>query len=293
MIYNIPREYDIVITYTWAQVNHGKVSGHIFEVIDYYLLLRKFYKVCIFIGDGKTYEDIMTLVRDKYKDIDEMKDIFFYNNPKILNAKDQTVIITDGAAPYIFNRGGYIYYSNLILFRCGKVPSLKPLESKPNVYILQDSRIYKPDPKLNCIDYTKKILFDQLKDKTEEGDSAFLYLTSNCRKYNIEEVKDYYSFNKYLVCRDKAIPDLINKINAYIYTPVFCEGSGLSIDKYKFDCSPRLIAECKYYNIPVYYYNIDYEDKGLEARRFDIENNFQSLHLNSSDYIFNLLEEIL
>ena len=285
----VPEEYEVVVTYTWANISHGKVSGHIFEVIDYYLFLRRFFKVCIFIGDNKSYEDIITLVLDKYKENTVLEDIFFHNNPKILDASKQTVIVTDGAASYIFDRGGVVLYKNLIVFRCGGVPSFKSLESRKNVYLLQDNRVYLDKPNLPVLDYKKKILFSALKDKTEQGTSAFLYITKNCRDYSIEEVKNSYNFESYLVCTGTPVPNLINRIHTYIYTPVFCKGTV----QYKLDCSPRLIAECAYYNIDVLYHNIDYEDKGLEARRHDIEHEFDSLRLEDSDYLVTFLRDLL
>jgi hypothetical protein len=292
VIYSIPEKYDIIISYSWCKVNHGKISGHTFEVLDYYFFLSKYYKVGIFIGDGKSKEDILNLARDKYTVTPLEEDILVSSNPKILKAANQTVIITDGSASTLFSMGGFILCKNLILFRCGKIDSFEPLDNRSNVYLLQDNRVYSDAPLANTIDYKKKILFSALKPKTEKGTSTFLYLTSNCRRYNIDEVKKHYDFEEYITCTKDPIPDLINKINAYIYTPVFCPGSSIS-ETLRLDCSPRLIAECKFYNIPVYYYKIDYEDKGLEARRYDVDNDFKSIELLESDYILTLLKEVV
>jgi hypothetical protein len=77
-------------------------------------------------------------------------------------------------------------------------------------------------------------------------------------------------------------------MSAYIYTP---------IDR-KWDCSPRMIAECKYFGIPVIYDNdIDEDylkiDTGLMVRKWDIENNFDSLYLDDSDIIIETIRQIL
>jgi hypothetical protein len=37
----------------------------------------------------------------------------------------------------------------------------------------------------------------------------------------------------------------------------------------EFDCSPRFVAECEFYNKEVIY-EIDYHDKGLAARLYDM-----------------------
>jgi hypothetical protein len=60
----------------------------------------------------------------------------------------------------------------------------------------------------------------------------------------------------------------------------------------KFDCSPRFIAECEYYNKEVVYL-IDYleEDKGLFWRKYDIENNFKSIFLNENDEIIKIIKD--
>jgi hypothetical protein len=285
MIYKVPEEYDIVISYSWYKVTHGKISGHSFEVLDYYLFLSKFYKVAIFLGDGTSKEELLNLARDKYSILPAEEDILVAEGVKILQAPHQTVIITDGSASMLFSMGGFIFCKNLIIFRCGKIDSFDSLKNRDNVYLLQDNRVYTDKPLLNTIDYKKKLLFSALKPKTSPGTSAFLYLTQNCRRYDIEEVKSAYGFDSYITCTD------INQINAYIYTPVFCPGASISSIS-RMDCSPRLIAECAYYNIPVHYYKIDYEDAGLNARKYDIENDFGSLELTSSDYLLTLIKEL-
>ena len=68
-------------------------------------------------------------------------------------------------------------------------------------------------------------------------------------------------------------------------------------DGTSFDCSPRLIAECKHYEKNVIYHNIDEQllkvDLGLKYRRHDIENDFDSIKLKPDDKIVSILHEIL
>jgi len=88
------------------------------------------------------------------------------------------------------------------------------------------------------------------------------------------------------------VEDIFTKFGTYIYTPT---GEGLA--RRKFDCSPRFIAECAYYGKKVIYHNIDEEylsiDTGLKWRRYDIENDFQSLYLDDSDELIDILYERL
>ena len=81
------------------------------------------------------------------------------------------------------------------------------------------------------------------------------------------------------------VKNLFEKFSTYVYTPV----------KRKWDCSPRFIAECKYFNKEVIFHNIDYwkEDKGLYWRQWDIENNFDSLFLKEDDEIIQILKNII
>jgi hypothetical protein len=56
------------------------------------------------------------------------------------------------------------------------------------------------------------------------------------------------------------VRNLWNLFSTYIYTNTAL----------KFDCSPRFVAECEFYNKEVIY-EIDYHDKGLVARLHDMK----------------------
>jgi hypothetical protein len=90
------------------------------------------------------------------------------------------------------------------------------------------------------------------------------------------------------------VENIFEKFDTYIYTPTGIDGS---IAQISFDCSPRFIAECKYYNKNVIYHNIDEKylsvDTGLKWRRHDIENSFEKLYLNDSDEIIDILYDRL
>ena len=61
--------YDLVITYSWGNNNHG-VCGHTFEVIDYYWILKDHFNCCLLFAENFTPDDIENLIRSKY-DFDE------------------------------------------------------------------------------------------------------------------------------------------------------------------------------------------------------------------------------
>jgi hypothetical protein len=81
------------------------------------------------------------------------------------------------------------------------------------------------------------------------------------------------------------IEDLFNKFHVFVYTPV----------PRHWDCSPRFIAECKWYNKTVIYEGIDYlaEDHGLRWRQHDIEYDFESLQLKDDDEIISIIRNII
>lgn len=294
--FKVPDKYDIIIAYTWQKLSHKGMDGHLFEVLDYYLLLSQFYKVGMFIGDDISKELILEIVKDRYDSVDTSKlekDLLFGYSPRVFLAQKQTIIVVDGHLQNIYDAGGQIYYKNLISFRCGKNYSFSALEGKDNCYLLQDNRLYNTYNRINTYNYVKKINFLKLRKRSSHPeDCAFLYLTPNCRELctkEIENIKNQYNYTKFLICDGAPIPDLFNKISTYIYTPIFCKGR---MNNDSFDCSPRLIAECAWHDIPVEYHNIDYEDIGLETRKKDIEEDIEQLSLDSSDFLLQLLKEI-
>ena len=52
----LDKSYDLFISMTWSgDTNHG-VSGHLYEIIEYYLILNKKFKVGILICEDMTWE---------------------------------------------------------------------------------------------------------------------------------------------------------------------------------------------------------------------------------------------
>jgi hypothetical protein len=132
-----------------------------------------------------------------------------------------------------------------------------------------------------------------------------MYITKNVRELSVDELNNISSKYKHYNSKislvtnidykkeqienfnllKMPVENLMNRFGTYIYTPI----------KRKKDCSPRFIAECKFYKKNVIFHNIDYleEDLGLKWRIHDIENNFESLFLKENDEIINLINTII
>lgn len=302
MILRLDKEnYDLWLTYSWSANNHG-LCGHTYEVIDYYLFLKEHMRVGILLCEDIDWPTFRDSVVGKYIISDEElvqleKDTLFVNRPNLVHANN--ILFTDGGAKSLM--GKHILAQKIFHFACGD----KELQDndKDNVFILQDARIYR-DCK-NSIDYKKRINFERLKKPTKSTRYNLLYGTKNCRNIPDQmylDLLDKYD-GKFMCLTNKEnrpagrldglsdrfdfpempVADLFEKFDRYIYTPV----------PRKFDCSPRMIAECKFFEKEVVYYNIDYwdEDKGLYWRKWDIDNDFESIFLKEGDPILEILGE--
>ena len=284
-------KYDLCLTYSWGPNGQG-MTGHLFECIEYYYILKNHFKCCIFIGEELSKEFIKNTIIDKYvfsqMEIDDiMSNIIISNNPAIL--KGNNVLITDGNFEKLKSK--HLFFKNILVFPCGNMEFKK----RDDIIVFQDNRIY-DSKKTNTIHYVKKILLNKYKPIGICEDNNLLYITNGPREfYNFNELT--YMGNYIVLCDSKiTLPDnfitldmpvknLMEKFTTYIYTPV----------QRKFDCSPRFLAECKYYNKNVIFHNIDYWDidLGLKWRVYDIEHNFDKLFLKEDDEIINLLKEII
>ncbi len=283
---------------TALNANHG-VSGHLYEVIEYFYYLRFFHNIstCIVIPYQLTQEQFERALRSKYdfseNEISEyLRNTIIANNINIIIAN--TIIFTDGSffnCPRDCIESTSKVYSVIakkkIMIRCNNSETL----DKADV-VLQDNRLYEDLP--NSVHYIKKILFSKLKKiDCKVKDTAMLYLTTNCRylTYNeLLDVKGKYTYKNYIILsnkKDYRIPDgftlynvpcdnLFEKFNTYIYTH-------LSGTCSSFDCSPRFICECKYYNKEVIY-DLNQIYLGLNVRKYDLETKgWQGLELTEGD----------
>ena len=267
-------------------VNHG-ISGHIYEIIDYYLLLKEYYNICLIIQDNIQRHILFDIINSKYNLTEEELDILlsntiFHKNPNILICSN--VLIVDG---YYDSVNLVVRAKNIFMFSC---PLDNAYSRKENHYVLHDYRIYQEGK--NTINYKKKIYLDKLKPIEKTENNILLYGTKNCREImDIDTIVDFV--DKKIICvtdipmidteniayKHPPVDNLFELFDTYIYTPV----------SVKFDCSPRFIVECKYYNKNVIYYNINYDDMGLYWRKYDIDNDFQSLFLTEEDEIIDII----
>jgi hypothetical protein len=303
----LDRDVDLYLSMTWPKSpnkRHG-VCGHMYEIIDYYLLLKCKYNIKILIGEQLLY-DYELVIRDKYdlsdQDVfDIIKNTTFVDRPKILIGNN--ILFVDGLLKTHFQNGGVrLMFKNIFTFRCSPRSNHQNLHYK-NVTLLQDNRAYSDDNDIS-IQYVKKIYFDKLKPVNFHPDVALIYGTGNCRLLDIQTIIDIvkqYNFKKYLLVTDvdmdisspvvdvikPPIRNIFNKFGTYIYTPT----------QKSFDCSSRLIAECAFFGKHVIYHDITEEyltvDTGLSVRINDVTNGIDCITLTEHDEIFNILDEKL
>lgn len=295
-ILKLDRDVDLWLTFTWSSNNHG-ICGHTFEVLEYFYILKEYFNVGILFAEDIGWETIETAIRSRYTftnaEITEIQSkTVFANRPTLVQA--QNILFVDGG---VINAENYtLLVNNVLHFSCGN-KQVKD-NNDPSTYILQDDRVYDP-VKLNGINYKKRILFDKLKPIGSSQTNALLYVTKNCRQFdNLDELRVYNKHilavcnteNKgidtdFLTYRVLPLENFFEQFDTYIYTPV----------SRKWDCSPRLIAECKHYGKEVIYHNIDYWDVdcGLYWRKWDIENDFESIRLTPGDEIVNIVQNII
>jgi hypothetical protein len=269
---------ELLLTFSWGNFTHG-VSGHLFECIDYYLILKDNFKVKILIPEK--IENLGLLIRDKY-DLkmpeynDLMRNIILGDSPTLV--KTNNIFFVDGSYKN-FSKSN-ILSKNIITFMCGDFTLLD--HDRDNLFVLLDYRVYPKVPK-NGTNYIKKILFDKYNTRFfKEGDKTLIYATENCRETDI-------TLDNQLKLTKKDLPylGLFNTIDSYYYTPV----------PRKFDCSSRLIPECKFYNKKVIFdqkvKEYFFEDTGLFFRYLDTKTNFESLFLKPDDKIIEILKNII
>ena len=266
---------DILLTFSWGNFTHG-VSGHLFECIDYYLLLKNHFKVKILIPEK--IENIPELIKDKYNlDKNEIKDIF--NN--LIEIYKPTLVKTNNI---FFVDGSYKNFSkcnilakNKISFACGDFTILE----QNDTHVLLDYRVYDKIPE-KSFNYKKKLFLGKYRKNVKKGSKILIYATENCR-YTDKELPNQLKLTK----KDLPYLGLFDEIDSYFYTPV----------PRKFDCSSRLIPECKFYNKKIIFdkdvKKYFYKDKGLFFRYLDTKLDFESLFLTYNDEIIDILKEII
>ena len=318
-ILHLDTSYDIHLTMSWIpKGNHG-ISGHVYEMIDYYLILTAArMKVGILICEDIDWNMFKSMIISKYEiEDDELTNIknntTFSNRPTCVRGKN--ILIVDGQLSKSLMRSGVILcFKNILTFRCSPHDTYHDL-SYNNIILLQDNRVYDTEQS-HAVDYKKKILFSRYKKIDNiKTNVSMLYLTSNCRELDplyLRDSLETHKADKYLMLTNTPekyrdyinhlyvsypklpVTGLFSAFDTYIYTKTDEE---LNPECGCFDCSPRFIAECAHYNKQVIYHDIDdlylQKDTGLKWRRHDIETDFNSIHLKQDDMIMDVIHNIL
>jgi hypothetical protein len=301
MIAYIPEEYDLCLTYTYGPYETG-MTGHIFECIEYYYILKKHFKPCIMIPEATVSKEYLEkTIRDKYVFTNEevcdiLDNILIFDKPKLVRGK--AGLIVDAGFNKLASVGAHYLFDKVMVFPC----DVFCYKEKENVIAFQDDRIYGTEGVCESHHYIKKILLDKYKPIGPADNKKLIYATKNARGLK----EDYYTQiekdidGEFLLLtnaeiqmdlsdrfhiEEMPVQNLMEKFDTYVYTPI----------EKKWDCSPRFIVECKYYGKNVEYYQIDYldVDHGLRWRIHDIEHNYDSLFLREDDEIIKLVGDAL
>ena len=281
------KKYSVTIT-TAFEPRFG-ISGHLFEMIEYFIHLRmvKGINACILVSDGTTRHEFETALVDRYDLTDkEMLEIYentyFEYKPMTLIA--DTLLVVNGSTRFA---NATIIANKKFMFRCCVTEDL----DNNGWIVLQDDEVY-GKPLTNSVHYKKKILFDKFKKIPNNGSKvAMFYGKSNSKALTTEQIidftKQYNQFEQFLVLTDLDIDvpsnvelakipvdNLWNRFGTYIYTHPKKPGM--------IDCSPRFVAECAFYNKDVILAVSDV-DKGLAVRLHDMEHG--DVWLRDSDDI--------
>lgn len=252
----------------------------------------------VFQTPGISRDTILKTLFDKYNYPIVEDDIYVFSEiEQLIACPDSTIIVCDGNFHSLADYGIKIIAKKIYGFGCGRV-EYPPIEYKDAIY-LADERVY-PETPGGTISYTKKIFRDILRHPTIVSDvskTGMMYLTKNCRDFPKEAVQEvfrkinletllivtpvpdeYRGLGESIIPVKPPVQNLFSMFGTYIYTPV----------PRKFDCSPRLVAECSLFNKEVLYWDINYEDIGLQTRIQDIESG--NVWLKEDDEIIRILE---
>ena len=301
------------IRLTYAPVHpryeKDRICGHTFEVLDYYLFFKDLdpsSDIKIIIFDKISKEKILNAYNEKY-DLDDLnveKDIEIrkYNfSKKNIISGNEIWIVTSGF-DYGFEQNTKFLVKKIISFECSEHDYTNLLKQS-NFYLLRDPRLInskftKKDG--NVFDYVKKIYFNRFnrfkkigsKSKNKilvyvnnylkdlcESDLEFLNSISNelekdllfisGTKLSNKQLEKYKAFGE---LKYAPVENLFNQFDTFIFTE----------NQRNYDCSPRFITECKFYNKKII--SLIKTDLGALTRIKDLE-NLQNLNLKDKDEI--------
>jgi hypothetical protein len=276
---------------TYSEDSTG-ISGHIYEVIDYFIKLKQFSPTILLLHQ-EVYNQLEQIIKYKY-DLDKnlyndlVNSTKYYSQRYINNFSNDVIISTNGK----ISSGRLWKCNSFVGFKCSSIEKFHNFIVAKQKYILEDFRVYNNLQVENMnlsnfdyqiVDYNKKIFYKYIKKPISNPNKTLLYLTKSCKEYNNYMkykntiiVSDYLEGNNVL---EPPVDDLFSKFDTYIYTPV----------SRKFDCSNRLIKECQYFNKKVIL-DIDYIDKALEVRFHD---SIDNTDLDKDNFIINFIGNLL
>ena len=301
--------YDVVLTFSPIE----EITGHVFEVFDYYLFLRDYFKVgMLFLGsippdkleiafNSKYIERFENIKKDliyyPVEDIKTGKNIFYFDKSTFVLLCDGNIQALESYKISLLSKllYGFLCFSDEQITR-GFGSSL----TTKIIYLL-DCRIYdKTNHGFKTIPYVKKLPFKHYKRvQGPQQNIGMIYMTFNCRKISPYTVLDYHwksgCKKSLLVVPEKLdqyeglegieqvvapVQDFFQKFDTYIYTPVARH----------FDCSPRLVTECFMQGKKVLI-DLDYVDPGLQTRVKDCQEDLESLNLKDGDKIVEIINQ--
>lgn len=255
------------------------LSGHLFEILDYYYILKSHFNVKCLIPEVLNKDNFFEIISNHYskeiiKDFN-IEDFYFEKPHTIINKK---ILLVDGNYNFINKEYKITIIGKIYAFACGFTYFYPEL--KKNCVLLGDKKVYSDEKYQIDIDYTKKVLpyLNHIPQNREFG-----YITKNVREYDPTEIVEKYPniiiYSNYLKGKNFTNKIINNwSFSKYIYTPI----------KRQFDCSPRLVIECRILNIPIEFWKIDYEDPGLNRR---INSNLDDFILKKDDEIIKILKD--
>ena len=266
-IFNFINKNDtIYLTYSPAKDEKERICGHTFEVMDYYLLLKdeSYHPKILILDKFKNKDKVFKAWEDKYNiDFNYKNDIEFKNlnfNKKNKFFLNGILIITSGIDLF-WDQIIDIYAKKIISFQCEEFNFSNYLK-KPNFYLLRDERIYQnKNFSERTFHYIKKIYFKRYKKiNNTKTKKTLIYINSKLKDLSENQIQYYIKkyelknilfisgttltksqeqkYLKYGELKYAPIKNLFDQFNSYLVTP----------NTRNFDCSPRFIAECKFYN---------------------------------------------
>ena len=154
------------------------------------------------------------------------------------------------------------------------------------VKLLQDFRVYGNEAPVNTeiIDYKKKVALEiQKQPDLRNSEENYLIYSTVSRELDDKIIKKIPYEPKLILKKNDLVDNLFERFQTYIYTPT----------EHNFDCSSRLLVECKWYNKNVIFWLKDEDwNKGLYVRVKDLENCFNSLLLKKDDEIIKIINTV-